>query len=67
MVIVQDQADIIGHDLLVLVGYPGQQIAHEMHSTTLPAGHREDLTDGILQPFISVTDDQLNPFEPTFQ
>ena len=67
MVIVQDQADGIGHDLLVLVGHPGQQIAHETHSTALPAGHGEDLTDGILQPFMSVTDDQVNPFEPTLQ
>ena len=36
MVIVQDQADGIGHGLLVLVGYQCQQIALEMHSTALP-------------------------------
>jgi hypothetical protein len=64
--LVEDHADSIIHRSFIPSGDMSQHIAHEVHPTLLPTGSYENLAPGLLQPFMRITDDQLDCFMASF-
>ena len=54
-----------GHHLMLGLRHVGQGIPHEMNTTSLPRCS-EDLSDGGLQTFVGVRDDEPDALQPAF-
>src|SRR3712207_6223336 len=61
----EDRTDRRGHKGFVLLGHVGQDVAHSMDPTALPARPEQHAPYRLLEPFVGVADDQLHATQPT--